>query len=116
MRCPTTCLNGRRGSAFLQVGRELRRPRPKWGFSGGRGPASKGEKQHLGRKREMALLSFVVGVDGGELLLSIEFGALAPQTGETTTCPEASEHVSRLGGGGAWLRKTTQFSGGVFSE
>lgn len=25
----------------------------------------------------MALLSFVVGVDGGELLLSIEFGALA---------------------------------------
>lgn len=80
------------------------------------GALLRGGKTASGRKREMALLSFVVGVDGGELLLSIEFGALAPQTGETTTCPEASEHVSRLRGGGAWLRKTTQFSGGVFTE
>lgn len=53
------------------------RPSPNWGCCGARGPASKGEKQHLGRKREMALLSFVVGVDGGEFPLSIEFGAPA---------------------------------------
>lgn len=53
------------------------RPSPHWGSSGARGPTSKEGKQHLGRKREMALLSFVVGVVGGELPLSIEFGAPA---------------------------------------
>lgn len=52
-------------------------PNPDWGSSGARGSASKEGKQHLGRKREMALLSFVVGFDGGELPLSIEIGALA---------------------------------------
>lgn len=53
------------------------RPSPNWGSGGARGPTSKEGKQHLGRKREMALLSFVVGVDGAEFPLSIEFGALA---------------------------------------
>lgn len=36
-------------------------PSPNWGSSGARVSASKEGKQHLGRKREMALLSFVVG-------------------------------------------------------
>lgn len=52
-------------------------PSPNWGSSGARVSAAKEGKQHLGRKREMALLSFVVGFDGGELPLSIEIGAPA---------------------------------------
>lgn len=68
---------GVEGFSSSSGGEGDRRPRPKWGCSGAPGPALKGEKQHLGRKREMGLLSFVVGVDGGELPLSIEFGALA---------------------------------------
>lgn len=41
------------------------------------GPYFEGGKTASGRKREMALLSFVVGFDGGELPLSTEIGTLA---------------------------------------
>lgn len=76
MRCGVTYLGVEKFSNSAG-GEKDTVPSPNWSSSGAWGPASKEGKQHLGRKREMALLSFVVGVDGGELLLSIEFGALA---------------------------------------
>lgn len=76
-KLPYNLFGGVEGFSSSAGGKGDRRPRPNYSCSGERGPASKGEKQHLGRKREMALLSFVVGVHGGELPLSIEFGALA---------------------------------------
>lgn len=64
VRGDATCL-GFEGISSSAGGGGDSRPSPRWGSSGARGPTSKEGKQHLGRKREMALLSFVVGVAGG---------------------------------------------------
>lgn len=123
MRCGVTYLGVEKFSNSAG-GEKDTGPSPNWGSIGTWGPASKEGKQHLGRKREMALLSFVVGVDGGELLLSIEIGALArrlvgPQPAQrrwsTFAGWEAGAGVD-LGGWGAGLRKTAQFGEGVFTE
>lgn len=102
VRCGTT-YPGVEGSGSSAGGEGDTGPSPNWGGSGARGPASKEGKQHLGRKREMALLSFVVGLDGGALPLSIEFAALARSL---VRPQQAQRRLSTFAGGEAgavWL-------------
>lgn len=94
-------------------------PSAHWGSRGARVSASKEGKRHLGRKREMALPSFVVGWDGGALPLSIEIGAPARRP---VGPPPARRRPGAFAGWEAGAgapgpgRQAASGSGGVFTE